>query len=65
MKDVNDVLTLCPDLATIYDFEHNEKNGLDIYKERAGSKATARFTCRKCGNEWVSPINGRVKKKED
>ena len=65
MKDVNDVLTLCPDLATIYDFEYNEKNGLDIYKEGAGSKATARFTCRKCGNEWDSPINGRVKKTED
>lgn len=62
---VNDVLTLCPDLALIYDFDHNAKNGIDIYKEGAYSQTKAHFKCKKCGNEWESPFFQRIKKNVD
>lgn len=65
IKGKNDVLTVCQDLAQIYDFEHNAKMGLDIYKMGASSKTIAHFKCPKCKNEWDSPINRRVRKHKD
>lgn len=65
MTGKNDVLTLCPELVQIYDFDHNARNGIDIYKEGVNSKAIAHFKCKKCGHEWDSPICNRVKKNED
>ena len=57
MPGKNDILTLCPELATIYDFDTNERNGIDI------SKIEAHFKCKKCGNEWDSPISNRIKQR--
>jgi len=62
VKDITDVLTLCPELIDIYDFEENAKRGIDIYKEGINSRKKAHFKCRKCGNEWDSPIYKRIKK---
>lgn len=62
---VDDILTLCPELETIYDFDYNEKKGIDIYKEGPGSKKEAHFYCKKCGNEWDSRIRDRVRKNDD
>lgn len=60
-----DVLSLCPELSTIYDFKYNEKNGINIYKEGVYSTEMAHFKCHKCGNEWDSPICDRIKKIDD
>ena len=65
MKGVNDVLFLCPEFATIYDFEYNAKNGIDIYKEGIWSTKKAHFKCQKCKNEWDSEIYKRIRKNED
>lgn len=62
VKGINDVLTICPELAQIYDFETNEKNGINIYKEGVYSNTKAHYKCKKCKNEWDSPINNRVRK---
>ncbi len=62
---VDDILTLCPELETIYDFDYNKKKGIDIYKEGPGSKKEAHFYCKKCGNEWDSRIRDRVRKNDD
>jgi len=65
MTGVNDVLSLCPEFSTIYDFDYNAKKGIDIYKEGASSKKTVHFKCQNCGHEWDSPIYKRVKKNDD
>jgi len=65
IKNVNDVLTLCPDFASIYNFELNELAGIDIYSLGPGSSTEVHCLCKKCGNEWLSPINYRVKKEGD
>lgn len=62
---INDVLTLCEGLGEIYDFEKNEKEGIDIYKESVYSKKRAYFKCKKCGHEWDSIIETRIKKNPD
>lgn len=64
-KGVTDVLTLCPDLKEIYDFDYNEKIGIDVYKEGVHSRKRAHFKCKKCGHEWDSYIENRVKKNDD
>ena len=64
IKGVNDVLTVCPEIATIYDFEKNAKLGLDIYALSQGSQIDAFFKCKNCGNEWKSLVSHRIKKKK-
>lgn len=61
MKGVNDALTICPELASIYDFEANKRNGIDIYSLSPNSKIKANFRCKKCGYKWISPIRNRIK----
>ena len=58
----NDVLTLRPELAAIYDFEENERKGIDIYSLGPCSQSVAHFICDKCGNDWDSRISYRIKK---
>ena len=61
MLDKNDIFTICPELASIYDFETNERNGIDICSLTPNSRTEAHFKCKKCGNEWDSPISNRIK----
>lgn len=61
-KNINDVLTLCPKLKEIYDFDYNAQKGIDIYKEGVHSRKIVHFKCKKCGHEWDSQICSRVKK---
>lgn len=65
IKNKNDVLTLCPELAEIYDFDYNAKQGINIYEESESSKIRAHFKCLKCGNGWDSAIGKRIKKNDD
>lgn len=65
IKNKNDVLTLCPELAEIYDFDYNAKQGINIYEEGESSKIRAHFKCPKCGNGWDSAIGKRIKKNDD
>ena len=65
MTGVNDMLTLCPDLTRIYDFDTNEKASIDIYKEGISSQKECHFKCQKCGYEWVSRLRDRIEKLED
>lgn len=65
IKNKNDVLTLCPELAEIYDFYYNAKQGINIYEEGESSKIRAHFKCPKCGNGWDSAIGKRIKKNDD
>ena len=60
----NDVLTLLPEIAEIYDFRKNDENGIDIYSLSIQSHVKAFFSCTKCGHKWESPISKRVKKTE-
>ena len=62
-KGKNDVLTICPELTSIYDFEYNQKKGINIYSLGPNSKTIVHFKCKKCGHEWDSAITNRVKKK--
>lgn len=57
----NDIFTICPELTSIYDFETNERSGVDICSLAPNSKIEAHFKCKKCGNEWDSPIANRTK----
>jgi len=41
-----------PNLIQKWDFERNEKNGLDPSKITEGSHWSADFICPKCGNRW-------------
>lgn len=52
---------VCPELASIYDFETNEHNGVDICSLTPNSQIEAHFKCKKCGNEWDSPVANRTK----
>lgn len=65
MKGKNDILTLCEEFGEIYDFEKNEKEGIDIYKIGVGSKTEAHFKCKKCGHQWDSQISKRIRKNPD
>lgn len=61
MKGKNDALSVCPDLAQIYDFEANKHKGIDIYSLGAKSRISAHFKCNKCNYEWDSSISTRIK----
>ncbi len=61
MPAKNDIFTLYPELASIFDFDTNERNGIDIYSLTPGSKTEVHFKCKKCGNEWDSSISNRIK----
>ena len=64
-KGQTDVLSVCPEIATIYDFETNQRNGIDIYSLGPYSKIVAHFKCKKCGREWDSSIKSRLRKKDN
>lgn len=61
MLGKNDIFTICPELASIYDFETNTYNGIDIRSLTPNSMVEAHFKCKKCGYEWNSPIANRTK----
>lgn len=61
MLGKNDIFTICPELASIYDFEANERNGIDICSLTPNSRTEVHFKCKKCGNEWDSPISNRIR----
>lgn len=61
--DFNDILTLVPSLATIYDFEEN--TAIDISSKGVSSTETAAFSYKACGHKWSSPICQRVHKNKD
>ena len=65
MTGFNDALTLCPDIARIYDFDTNKKSGIDIYKTGIYSRKKCHFKCQNCGHEWNSKLRDRVEKMED
>ncbi|MCQ2499797.1 MAG: zinc-ribbon domain-containing protein, partial [Lachnospiraceae bacterium] len=60
----NDLLTLCPEIASIYDFKTNEGRGIDIYSLTPSSTVEAHFACQKCGHEWDSAVSDRLRKKD-
>ena len=59
----NDVLTLFPDFAGIYDFDKNQ--GIDLSVTGIGSKKIASFRCKSCGHEWESKISDRITRAKD
>lgn len=62
LPNVNDVLTLLPELKNYYDTEKNEEEGIDISREGFDSSMVANWKCPECGREWKSNIRSRSKK---
>lgn len=62
-KDHNDILTLLPAFATIYDFDNNDN--IDIYSQSPNSRKIANFRCKNCGYQWKSLISNRARKDKD
>lgn len=55
-KGYNDILTIAPEAAKYYDFETNEKNGIDIYALTVKSNKSVHWKCSVCGYEWNSTV---------
>lgn len=49
-----------PELLEEWDYEENEKLGLDPTKLTAGSGKIAYWICKKCGNKWHTAIYNRT-----
>lgn len=59
MPDMNDLETLCPNLAKEW---HPTKNGKLTPKDvKIGSHYTVWWKCSRCGHEWKTDIRSRVK----
>lgn len=62
---INDVLTVIPDFADIYDFKENEAAGIDIHLFGIASKKVVHYHCHKCNYEWDGTICSRIIKTKD
>lgn len=63
MPGFNDVLTLVPEFADIYD--EGDNPGVDIKTQGLHSPVVVNFYCKKCGHRWSSSIAGRIKTDKD
>lgn len=59
----NDVVTLVPDILSIFDANANP--GIDLSACAPSSKEVVSWTCKKCAYTWSSTIDKRVKKISD
>lgn len=57
----NDFATLHPELLEEWDWEANDKIGLNPKKLKPMSDAVAHWICSKCGRKWTAPIKTRSK----
>ena len=62
-KGFNDILTIVPDLAKIYDFQRN--GDIDLQEQGVNSRIVAKFACAACGHKWDSALYNRVHKEND
>ena len=62
LPNVNDVLTLLPELKNYYDTEKNKEEGIDISREGFDSSMRVNWKCPDCGRQWKTGINTRSKK---
>lgn len=61
-KGINDLLTIVPQAATLYDFDKNKDLGIDIYKLSTSSKQEVYWLCDKCGHSWFRSVKLQIKR---
>lgn len=59
VKGVNDLITAMPDLMKEWDYENNNRIGIDPTKVGKGSHLYAYWKCEKCGYVWKAKIYNR------
>lgn len=64
LKD-NAMLRHCPELFNEWNFDKNDKLGLDVYKVTFGSDKFAWWDCSKCGSQFENQIKSKVRANKD
>lgn len=59
---VNDVVTLVPEIMTIYDYEANKNLDYDIHDQRVSSTKIFYWKCDECGRRWKTVLSARIKR---
>lgn len=61
---VNDVVTLIPEIMSIYDDEANKELDYDIHNVGVASTRVFYWKCDECGRRWKSVLSARIKRTE-